>query len=65
MTATIPFGRRRLVLSVAAESIRSRAPEPGAALGASDAELVRLTSRRSDVEQARWDVWLSMYGGPR
>lgn len=65
MIATIPLGRRRLVLTLAAEPIRSRAPEPAAVLGASDAELARLASRRHDADQARWDVWTTLYGGPR
>ena len=65
MIATIPFGRRRLVLTLAAEPSRSRAPEPTAVLGASDAELARLASRRYDADQARWDLWTALHGGPR
>ena len=65
MIATIPFGRRRLVLTLAAEPIRSRAPEPASVVGASDAELARLASRRHDADQARWDLWAALHGGPR
>ena len=65
MTAHIPFGRRRIVVTLAAEPIRSKSPKPSAALGASDAELARLASRRADADQARWGVWTAMYGGAR
>ena len=62
MTASIPIGRRRLVVRVAAEPVRARTPEPGAVLGASDAELARLATEPRSVEAARWDVWASLHG---
>jgi hypothetical protein len=65
MTASIPFGRRLIVVTLAAKPIRSKALGPSAALGASDAELARLASRWTDAEQARWGVWTAMHGGPR
>ena len=62
MTATIPFGRRRLVLTLAAEPLRAPATEPSEVLGASDAELARLAGNRRELEAARWDVWAALYG---
>jgi hypothetical protein len=65
--ATIPFGRRRLVINLTSEPTTSEptTSEPveySIAVGASDAELVRLAERRRDLEHARWDVWASQYG---
>lgn len=63
MTTLLPFVRRRLVLDVAIEP--TGAKEPGAATGATDAELAHLATRQRDLESARWDVWLGMYGARR
>ena len=62
MTATIPLGRRRLVLTIAAEPFRSRSHRPDPTIEASDAELARLATRRFQPEQARWDAWAALHG---
>lgn len=64
MTASFPIGRRRLVVRVAAESVRARPVEPGVVLGASDAELVRLTTEPMRVDQARRNAWAVLHGLP-
>ena len=58
----IPVGRRRLVLTPVAPP-RPAAPEVPAALGASDAELVRLSARQPvDLDRAQWEARALMYG---
>jgi len=62
---TIPFGRRRLILTLAA------APPPRLAAseipdGASDAELVQWVRHGGiDVDRARWEGMTLLYGGFR
>ncbi len=62
---TIPVGRRRLVLTLISPA-RSPAPDLPAAIDATDAELVRLSSAKgADLDRARWEVMRLMYGAPR
>ena len=59
---TIPLGRRRLVLTLVAPP-RPAATEVPAAVGASDAELVRLSARQpADLDRARWEAMALMHG---
>jgi hypothetical protein len=60
--ATIPFGRRRLVINLTSQPTTPAPVEYSVAVGATDAELAHLAARRRDLEQARWDVWASQYG---
>lgn len=67
---TIPFGRRRLILTVAlagaAAPGRARAVFPELPLGADDHELARLSRRPAlDVDVARWEGMALIYGGAR
>ena len=63
---TIPFGRRRLVLTVVAAPRHPHgpvAPELPAAVGATDAELARLVAHdAADIDRARWQAMTMMYG---
>jgi len=63
---TIPFGRRRFVLTM---QVLNSAPflwEGRDPLGANDAELARFNDRRlRDVEQVRWEAQTLLYGGHR
>ena len=59
---TIPFGRLRLILTVV-PSPHPSAPDIPAALGATDAELVRLSANRdADLERARREAMALTYG---
>lgn len=67
---TIPFGRRRLILTVAfapataATSARSSLPQ--LMLGADDHDLARLSQQPPvDIERARWEGLALLYGGSR
>jgi hypothetical protein len=62
---TIPFGRRRLVLTMQVVADPPRLWAGTDPLGATDEELARLNRRKSaDVEQLRWEAMTLMYGGP-
>ena len=62
---TIPVGRRRLVLTLISPA-RSAGPDLPAAIDATDAELVRLSSSNgADLDRARWEAMRLMYGPPR
>lgn len=63
MTISIPLGRRRLVVTVAALPLRARRNVIDATVEASDAELARLAARRPDDGQLRWDALAPLYGG--
>lgn len=63
---TIPFGRRRLVVSfaLAGQDAPPRALDP--LPGATDAELAHLArGGGGDIDRARWDALVLMYGGRR
>ena len=62
MTASFPFGRRRFVVTLAAEAPPAKAPALDPTVEASDAELARLATRRPDPDQARWDAWAALHG---
>jgi hypothetical protein len=63
-TMTIPFGRRRLVLTMQVVADPPRLWDGTDPLGATDADLARLNRRKAiDVEQLRWDAMALMYGG--
>jgi len=63
---TIPFGRRRLVLTVALTPSPSRSSAPTPLVGADDEELARYSRRPAvDVDQAKWEGMALLYGGHR
>jgi hypothetical protein len=63
---TIPFGRRRLILTVALTSAPARFREPQRAAGADDQELVRLSRQPDvDIDLARWEGLSILYGASR
>jgi len=64
---TIPFGRRRLVVSVAVAGRDERsAPIVDPLPGATDAELARLSRGGTiDIDRARWEGLTLLYGGLR
>ena len=63
---TIPFGRRRLILTVAIAPASSRRWDGAAALGATDAELASFARNRAgDVDRVHWEGLRLMYGGAR
>ncbi len=64
---TIPFGRRRLVVSVAVASRHDRPDTIADPLpGATDAELARLSRGGTiDIDRARWEGLTLLYGGLR
>ena len=63
---TIPFGRRRLILSLAVQASHPTAADHPGALGATDAELAHLNGDRLRAEErVRWDAMTLLYGGRR
>lgn len=63
---TIPFGRRRLVVSVALAAGAPPARRLDADAGGTDAELARLgRGPLVDIDRARWDALTLIYGGHR
>lgn len=67
---TIPFGGRRLILTVALAPSpapsRSRSAPFALPLGADDHELARLSRRPAlDIDVARWEGMALIYGGTR
>ena len=63
---TIPFGRRRLVVSLVAPPTASPALDVPDALGATDAELAHLNREyHAAAERGRWEAMTLMYGGQR
>ncbi len=66
---TIPFGRRRLTISLATDQApaRPRVLDDLAAQGGTDAELAQLRLRNhQDVvaDRARWSAMAILYGAP-
>jgi hypothetical protein len=60
---TIPFGRHRLIIALDALPAVRRSPEPAAAAGASDAELIRLAGNAPrDMERHRWEAMATLQG---
>jgi len=63
---TIPFGRRRLLISLVTAPARSRAMRVPAAEAATDAELARLSGYHAALaDRARWEADVALYGGFR
>ena len=66
---TIPFGRRRLVFTLAvvpSPPVPRRQLDVPAAFDASDAELARLAAPHEEaVDRLRWDAMATLYGGVR
>ena len=64
---TIPFGRRRLTLTVAVTRAHPRSWEDaGPAIGATDAELASLARRQAvDIYRPQWEGLRLVYGGTR
>lgn len=66
---TIPFGRRRLTVSLSPSQApaRPRALDALAAQGGTDAELAYLRLRNTQdalADRARWDALVLLYGAP-
>ena len=63
---TIPFGRRRLIVTFVPAPVRSRPGDDGAALGATDAELATLARNQTvDLDRPQWEGLRLLYGGTR
>ncbi|CAN5449906.1 hypothetical protein BH09CHL1_BH09CHL1_09140 [soil metagenome] len=64
----IPFGRRRLVVSIVpASGLGKGASNPYTMVGAeSDIEFAKLAARRrATLERAHWDIYSVMHQSPR
>lgn len=62
---TIPFGRRRLIVTWAVAA-PPRLAAAGFPDGASDAEIVRFVRNGGvDIDRARWEGMTLIYGGVR
>jgi hypothetical protein len=63
----IPFGRRRLVISLTSDPASNAYATADALIGAeSDSELARLDARRrATLERAQWDVYSVTLQNPR
>lgn len=65
---TIPFGRRRIVVSVAFDRTDAPLRPTAPLLGGTDAELARLAQGGPgtiDIDGARWAALTLLYGGCR
>jgi hypothetical protein len=63
---TIPFGRRRLIVSLVDASPRRKLFGYSMAINASDAELARLNQFNAAAsDRLRWESTAALYGGPR
>ena len=63
---TIPFGRRRLILSVALTPAQPERWDDVIPPGTDDVDLARLSRRDPmDLDRARWEGLSLIYGGAR
>lgn len=63
---TIPFGRRRLILTLSLTTTPHLTKDEGVPLGLDDRELVRWTRTEPlDIDRARWEGLSLIYGGVR
>jgi hypothetical protein len=63
---TIPFGRRRLIVSLVDTTPRRKVSGFSAAVNATDAELARLNQMSAaGSDRLRWETTAALYGGPR
>ena len=63
---TIPFGRRRLIVTLNLTTKPDLAKDDSVPLGLDDRELVRWTRTEPlDIDRARWEGLSLIYGGVR
>lgn len=63
---TIPFGRRRLILTFAVAPAQTERWDDVIPPGTDDVDLARLSRREPmDLDRARWEGLTLLYGGAR
>lgn len=63
---TIPFGRRRLIVSLVDAAPRRKLFRYAMADNATDAELARLNQfNAAAMDRIRWEATAALFGGPR